>query len=157
MPNGVLGGEPYPGLVKLREEPSMPGINGIGLAVLARNVVTLDFPKRKMYLQRTDLARLLDRAEEAKLTPVIMPAVQILLSLKKEGRLPGFAKDDKRHGTITAHLDAQGSITADAVTDGAAEVYHYRFAQSSEKGPWELRRAWRTDLNGRTLEEYPVR
>ena len=154
-PNGVLGGEPYPGL-ELREENPDLGLNGIGLAVLARNLVTLDFPKQRMYLKRTIGGALPDRATEAELKPAAMAADHLLLSLKKEGRLPGFPKGDKRHGSMMAYFDSPRSITADVATDGATDVYHYRLVQASKDGPWKLRKAWRTDLNGRLLEEYPV-
>jgi hypothetical protein len=154
-PNGVLGGEAYPGL-ELEEHSWGPGLNGIGLAVLARNLVTLDFPKQRMYLKRTSPGDLPDRATEAELKPAALAAEHVLLSLKKEGRLPGFPIGGKRHGSMMIYFDSPLSITADVAADGATDVYHYRLVQASKGGPWKLRKAWRTDLNGRLLEEYPV-
>jgi hypothetical protein len=154
-PNGVLGDEPYPAL-ELEEHSWGPGLNGIGLAVLARNLVTLDFPKQRMYLKRTSPGDLPDRATEAELKPAARAAEHVLLTLKKEGRLPGFPIGGKRHGSMMIYFDSPLSITADVAADGATDVYHYRLVRASKDGPWKLRRAWRTDPNGRPLEEYPV-
>jgi hypothetical protein len=55
FPNGVLHGQLYHNL-DLRV-PSMIDLhtkfNGIGLPILSRNLVTLDFPERKMFLKLT--------------------------------------------------------------------------------------------------------
>jgi hypothetical protein len=85
-----------------------------------------------------------------------MPAVRVLLGLKKEGQLPGFSIDDKRRGTIGGQFDSPRSIIAHVEITGETHVYHYRLVQVSKNGAWKLRNAWRTDLNGRLLEEYPV-
>lgn len=34
---------------------------------------------------------------------------------------------------------------------------HYIVAKKSADSPWQLQRAWRTDAQGNTVEEYPVR
>lgn len=75
-PKGALGGEMYPD-VYLRE------INvesdGVGLRFLARHLVTLDFPKRMLYLQRQSIGPLPD--PRLKTTP--MKALKSLINAVK--------------------------------------------------------------------------
>jgi hypothetical protein len=76
-PNGLFGGEKYPFV-------SLPRIDvesdGIGLRFLARHLVTLDFPKQIMYLQRQFLGPLPDpmlkTTRLAALEPMIMDVNQ---------------------------------------------------------------------------------
>jgi hypothetical protein len=71
LPNGAFGGERYP-LVSLRRIDVES--DGIGLRFLARHLVTLDFPKQTLYLQRQSIGPLPDpswKRFEA-LEPVIM-------------------------------------------------------------------------------------
>jgi hypothetical protein len=56
-PAGMFGGETYP-FVSLREQKVES--DGIGLRFLARHLVTLDFPKGAMYLQRQSIGPLPD-------------------------------------------------------------------------------------------------
>lgn len=37
-----------------------------------------------------------------------------------------------------------------------ASQYHYTVVQKSPDGPWQLQKAWRTDKNGRVIEQYKV-
>jgi len=74
-PNGLFGGEKYP-LVSLRRIDVES--DGIGLRFLARHLVTLDFPKQTMYLQRQSTRPLPDprlKGMEA-LEPIIMEVLQ---------------------------------------------------------------------------------
>jgi hypothetical protein len=74
-PNGRFGGEKYP-LVSLRRIDVES--DGIGLRFLARHLVTLDFPKQTLYLQRQSIGPLPDpnlKRMEA-LEPVIMEVLQ---------------------------------------------------------------------------------
>jgi hypothetical protein len=57
LPNGAFGGEKYP-LVSLRKIDVES--DGIGLRFLARHLVTLDFPKHTLYLQRQSIGPLPD-------------------------------------------------------------------------------------------------
>ncbi|MGH7951749.1 MAG: hypothetical protein ACREFE_07495 [Limisphaerales bacterium] len=68
-PYGVLGGMIYSNvdLPCLWESTSNNGdfhraFNGIGLSFLARNLVTFDFPKKKLYLKCTGVASCLTEA-----------------------------------------------------------------------------------------------
>jgi hypothetical protein len=75
FPNGAFGGEKYP-LVSLRRIDVES--DGIGLRFLARHLVTLDFPKQTLYLQRQSIGPLRDpslKRMEA-LEPVILAVVE---------------------------------------------------------------------------------
>ena len=65
FPSGVFGGETYPDL-KLWESS---GGNTIGLRFLARHLVTLNFPKRIMYLKRTNVGPLADGLSSTNASP----------------------------------------------------------------------------------------
>ena len=55
----------------------------------------------------------------------------------------------------TVHLTGD-SATVDVRNTGDASTYHYTVIRSSEKGSWKLQKAWRTDPDGRTIEEFTV-
>ena len=66
-PNGLLGGVIYTDIkpkIIPGADPSDDQHNGIGLRFLARNLVTLDFPKRVMYLKQTSVDPLVDKNRE---------------------------------------------------------------------------------------------
>jgi hypothetical protein len=60
-PHGVFAGHDYPD-IHLTENDDC---NGIGLSFLARHLVTIDFPKRRLYLKRTSIGRLVDKDSAA--------------------------------------------------------------------------------------------
>ena len=166
-PDGVLGGEIYPdvnnlqvlddkliwsGDVKLR-------FNGIGLHLLSRNLVTLDFPNQTMYLKRTSKKALPTPAVDAMVDSAGRSAVKYLLSLKRKGRLPGWSKHDS--GSLTGRVRFTFYFPDrvkfnDIRKNGDASVYHYEVSRMPKADPWKLDKAWRTDATGRMIEEYPV-
>jgi hypothetical protein len=163
-PNGVFGGETYrelalDGLDKgLNDDDSHTKFNGIGLHVLSENLVTLDFPKRTMYLKRTSDGPLIGKDIEAAAKSEAESALQFLLRLKEKGQSPGWSKND--HGRTTAfhfyqypHLD---SVTWDIQKKGDSSIYHYTVTRTSENSPWKLQKASQTDGNGTLLKQYPV-
>ena len=101
-PTGVLGGETYPVVYLdrldekslLRDESNIQ-YNGIGLGFLARHLVTLDFPKRTLYLKRTRPLPLLDKDVEPWARAAGKSAWRFLDRLKEQGQLPGWSKKDK--------------------------------------------------------------
>ena len=144
-PDGRFGGEIYP-QVSLREEDVES--DGLGLAFLARHLVTLDFPRQTLYLKRTSIGPLADAGVGA--------AMNFLKDLKEKGRLPGWSKDENGK-TIGGKMDfAFTTATVDVLKNDDSSIYHYKVTRASEEGPWKLQKAWRTDQTGRTLEEYPV-
>jgi hypothetical protein len=57
FPDGIFGGEKYPFVDVIQQKV---GSDGIGLRFLARHLVTLDFPKHTLYLQRQSIGPLAD-------------------------------------------------------------------------------------------------
>jgi hypothetical protein len=164
-PDGTLGGEIYHDLdLRPLDARALAGndahikFNGLGLRVLAENLVTLDFPKRTMYLKRTSGWPLQAVDTEAAVRLAARSSIQLLYQLWQKGRLPGASKYD--HGRTTDfhfnHYDAPylDSGTWDALKNGDSSIYHYTFARTVKNGPWKLQKAWRTDQNGHTLEAY---
>ncbi|MDB6064409.1 MAG: hypothetical protein JWR26_617 [Pedosphaera sp.] len=147
-PNAVLGGETYSDLLSVAENGDS---NGIGLWFLSQHLVTFDFPNRTMYLKRTRPPKL--RGYKG--------AEEFLILWMKEGRLPGWSKSDT--GTLVgASLVGTNMIDLTGVVfkirkQGDSTFHQYKIARSSEKAPWKLEKAWRTDLNDRSIEEYPPR
>jgi len=121
------------------------GVNSIGLRFLARHLVTFDFPNRTMYLKQTTGDPLF--AERT------VSAAEFLKDLKEDGHAPGWSKDDD--GKIELEL-CPNSETFDFRKDGPLSACHYRITRVSGDGPWKLQKAWRTDQNDHTIEEYPV-
>ncbi len=90
-------------------------------------------------------------------------AGEYVISLLKQGGLPGFSKDD--HGWLVAPniKPPQERIEAHPVlrvlclrkNDDTSE-YYYWVVQESQGAAWQLRRAWRATPEGRLLEEYAV-
>jgi hypothetical protein len=74
-PNGLFGGEKYP-IVSLQRIDVES--DGIGIRFLARHLVTLDFPKQTMYLQRQSIGPLPDPrlTRMGALEPLIMEVLQ---------------------------------------------------------------------------------
>ncbi|HTY88650.1 MAG TPA: retropepsin-like aspartic protease [Candidatus Acidoferrum sp.] len=143
-PDARFFGETYPGMRLNREDVES---DGMGLKFLARHLVTLDFPKKTLYLKRTNIGPLPNVGESA---------VVFLKNLKERGLLPGWPKDE--HGTpkeVKQHKAAH-TVEVEAEKQGESAIYHYKLMRASPDGPWSLIKAWRTDAKGRVLEDYPV-
>lgn len=166
-PDGTLGGDIYHDLdLRLLDAKSLAGddthikLNGIGLRVLAGNLVTLDFPKRMMYLKHTSDWALSTRDVEAAMISAEKSSGKALKQRLKKDQLPGVSKDE--HGKTTAfHLNHVrypylDTATWDALKNGDASFYHYTFTRTAKNGPWKLQKAWRTDQRNHIIEEFPV-
>lgn len=164
-PNGMLGGESYPGIelqrldIKLQDSgDSHMKLNGIGLPFLSRHLVTLDFPKHTIYLRRTSVGRLPVKYNR-EMIAVGRSGYKFVKSLYKAGQLPGWSKGD-RFATNRADFfydyDAFDSGTLEFLKKGDSSIYHYTFGRATKSTTWKLQKAWRTDENGHTIEEYPV-
>lgn len=162
--DGTLGGETYHDLELhgldegLNAEDSRRKFNGIGLRVLAQNLVTLDFPKRTMYLKRTSDWPLFPKHIEAEAKSWVSSAADFLKRLKRNGLLPGWSKDDGGgttafHFQHDTHLD---SVTVEAQKTGDSSIYNYTVTRSSKGSPWQLQKAWRTGQNRQIMEAYPI-
>jgi hypothetical protein len=119
--------------------------NFIGLPFLARHLVTFDFPHGIMYLKQTSAGPLMDESIET--------ADALLIHLKTEGKLPGWSANEI--GTI--YFDIRGSqIEFDGRKNGDSSDYHYKFSRMPHDSSWILQRAWRTNKDGKTIEELPI-
>jgi hypothetical protein len=154
-PNGRFGGETYR---DVSPDENNVESDGIGLRFLARHLVTLDFPKRTMYLKRTSDEPLVDKTLEAEVESAANSANDFLKGLKEKGELPGWSKND--HGKAThfylEHHPHFDSGTMDVQKTDGSSHYHYTVTRTSKGNPWKLQKAWRTNQDGRTIEEYPV-
>ncbi len=161
----TLDGDRYPqvNLLPLKKNLFLSGdlgltLNGIGLEFLSRNLVTLDFPNRIMYLKRASITAPLDRHMKNEAWSEGQSAWRYLRKLMKKGQLPGWSKNDT-FPTMDIHCVFRypDSVTFDDFTKGwDLSHYHYEVVRTSQKGPWKLVKAWRTDPSGRTIEEYSV-
>jgi hypothetical protein len=143
-PDGRFFGEVYPDLKLERQDVES---DGLGVDFLARHLVTLDFPGQTLYLKRTSTGPLPD---------VGGAAVTFLKNLKKRGQLPGWSKDE--HGKPRGADQAAGvnETVVEVEKEGESSLYHYQVMRAAEDAPWKLVKAWRTDAEGRVLEDYPV-
>lgn len=117
--------------------------NLIGLRFLARHLVTFNFPKQTMYLKQTSVGPLVDENIEA--------AAEFFKTMKESGQLPGWSKNDE--GAI--YLEPYPNYEAfDGRKNGDSCIYHYQVARNSNDSPWKLKKAWRTDQDSKTVEEY---
>jgi len=161
-PNGVLGGESYPGIRLRCVDPKLLStgdthiqFNGLGLHFLARHLVTLDFPEQTLYLKRTSANALDQRDVNAYAKSDIEAAARVLKGLEHAGQLPGWSKNDDMAVSKGTFLFNSGFVTFN-VQKSPDSTWHYRFAESRDDGPWQLARAWRTDSAGRIVQDYPV-
>jgi len=162
-PNGVLGQEPYreldlSGLAEgINPDDFHTKLNGIGLSVLSRNLVTLDFPKRMMYLKRTSDWRLAPLDFEVLARSTASLAVEHLKALKEKGQLPGWSQNDDGGG-IAFHFPNQhlNIVTLDSQKKDNPSIYHHTLVRESKDSPWKIQRAWRTDQIGREIEQFPI-
>ena len=160
-----LGGETYPNIYLrgldaklLASGDTHIQFNGIGLPILARNLVTFDFPRNTLYLKRTSIGLFADSGMERTAKAEEKTAEEFLKRLQKKGQLPGWSKKDKvASDTININFEYPAIVTFHGLLkQNDDSVYHYQFARAFQHGPWQLKQAWRTDMQGRTLEEYPV-
>ena len=98
-----------------------------------------------MYLKQTSVGPLADKKIQA--------ASEFFQSLKESGQLPGWSKNDS--GTF--YLEAYPNYEAfDGSKNGGLFRYHYQVSQMAKGSSWKLQKAWRTDQDGKTVEEFPV-
>lgn len=160
LPQRVWSGNTYTSLWVRNGASSTDGESGensLGLRFLARHLVTFDFPHRTMYLKQVRRGPLLDAELAAAVKAAGKSAYPRVRRLLKNGQLPGWPKGE--HGTMKGVFQFRqnpDTITFDAVKKGYSSTYHYQFTRSSTDNPWQLQKAWRTDQDDHTVEEYPV-
>jgi hypothetical protein len=91
-------------------------------------------------------------------------AGEYLVTLQETGSLPGVSKNSR--GVMTTGdlpmSELKGPVypfsrTFDVVVDGDTFTNHYTVARSARDTAWRLQKAWRTDSEGRTMAEWPVK
>ncbi len=133
------------------------GVDLIGLRFLARHLVTLNFPERTMYLKQSSIGPLAGDSLVQKFSGATRTPSEFLESLMAEGQLPGLSKDG--NGQLFCIYHPQGNSNCYAFVfreNGDSSACHYRVARTSKDSPWKLQKAWRTDQDAHTIEEYPV-
>jgi hypothetical protein len=150
--------------------------HALGLNFFARHLVTLDFPNRTMYLKQTRVGPLPGDSSMQISNDEIGAPAEYIESLKEKGELPGLSKDDqgvicletysnfgrqsvnaKGVAYTRAYFNSQHkTVTFAFCKSGDSASYHYQVARESKESPWKLQKAWRTDQNGRIVEEYPI-
>lgn len=144
------------------------GVNRLGISFLARHIVTLDFPDRKLYLKQ------ITTGPREKFLYVNVPAhvreaAQVLLDMDNNDQLPGWSRTD--HGTVSlafwprfgrAVLSAlagdfpRNSVTINFQKRDDSTVYRYTVSRWSDRSEWLLQRAWQVDTHGKTVKEFPM-
>jgi hypothetical protein len=168
FPRAILNGYVYTdvNLVGLKAKLFSSGdphlkLNGIGLTFLSRNLVTLDFPHRILYIKPVSQGPFVDRAMRKRADAEALSAVQFLKDLARQGKLPGWSKDDEPAQTdssIQFHFSYPHIVTVDDFKKaGDPSAYHYRVTRESVNGPWKLVKAWRTDTHGNVIAKYSPR
>ncbi len=172
LPECVWDSETYTNLAVAAVEHA----NVIGLNFLARHLVTLDFPNRIMYLKKASVGALAGGGSKEIDNDEIQAPAKFLENLKEKNQLPGLSSNDKGATYVEAYtnFDPQStsekgfaytkdyfksrhtSVTFDFWKNGDSSIYRYQINRASEDSPWKLQKAWRTNQNNRTIEEYPA-
>ncbi len=108
------------------------GADVIGLQFLARHLVTLNFPKRMMYLKQTSAGPLVNED--------IKEAETFFNSLKENGKLPGWSKDDEGLDVVKRPLNFNNLTGEKPVICSIAALFHCRVARTSEGSGWSCKR-----------------
>lgn len=165
FPDATLGGTVYTNVNLDGLQPRLFSsgdphlrLNGIGLSFLSRNLVTLDFPQKTMYIKPVSVGPFVDRAMRKTATAEARSAVRFLEGLAKQGQLPGWSKTDEpahTENTIQFHFSYPHIVTLDDLRKkGDPSIYHYRVSRKSRTDPWTVVKAWRTDPDGRLIQEF---
>jgi hypothetical protein len=172
LPDCVWDGETYTNLAVAAVEHA----NVLGLGFFARHLVTFDFPRRTMYLKPTSVGPLADDSAMETGNDEIGAPAEFLETLKDEGRLPGLSKDDQgalcleaysNFGSPSANVKGVAYVRAyfnsshQAVTfafwkNDGSPAGHYQVVRAAKDRPWELQRAWQTDVKGLVVQEYAI-
>jgi len=109
---------------------------------------------RQGYVSQADKYPIVDEDMEA----AGKSALRFLKGLKKKGQLPGWSKNDEvTTAMFHFYIHYPDRVTIDDfMKQGDSSIYHYTVARASKDSPWRLQKAWRTDRNDHTIQEFPV-
>jgi hypothetical protein len=91
-------------------------------------------------------------------------AEKFLIELKKQNRLPGTPKES--HGSVSTIVGDISkfkeakypfAMTFHSVLIGDSLTNHYTVMRPSADADWQLQKAWRTDTEGNTILEWPIK
>lgn len=169
LPEMELGHATYTNVVmKDASVGNTPHVNVLGLKLLARNLVTLDFQKQRMYLKPLSLGPLKDDGRGT--NTLTYSATRFLIHLKRQNQLPGW-KENERGGI---QEDSASAITfGPPLKDDAdfhnfrltllskksdeTSLYHFTVFRASPTSDWKLEKAWLTDPTDKLIQEFPVK
>jgi hypothetical protein len=113
---------------------------------------------------RTNFSSILTNSAMAEMSA----GVKFLTELKNQGGVPGVLKDS--HAVVTGGLHTDDPelsdlkeakypflLTFNVVLTGDSLTNHYTIIRASPDADWQLQRAWRTDTEGNTIKEWPVK
>jgi len=168
FPDAILGGAVYTNVNLEGLQPRLYDsgdlhlkLNGVGLSFLSRNLVTMDFPHKTLYLKRVSAGPYVDRAMRKDANEEAISAIRYLRNLAHQGRLPGWSMGDQPaqiESSLQFHFSYPHIVTVDDLRKkGDPSLYHYRVTRSTNESPWKLIKAWRTDSSGKALQVYSPR
>lgn len=142
-------GRNYTNVVMIRAEGGIDGETGfMGLRFLARHLVTLNFPEKKIYLQPE---------REGPISSEWQASLESLAPV--DGELPSDAERTLNKITHRKRPSILARWFGGALTirkDGDPSTYHYKMKYRRSEKAWVLIRAWRADENGKLLKEYAL-
>jgi hypothetical protein len=130
--------------------------NGVSLQT---NSQLLDFADKMTETLKSDITKELSIGNAQ--------AGQFLLQLLKNNSLPGVSKDE--HGELTTEIvpvvvsnklveiSYPMERTLHLVKNGENSTNNYLLVKSAKDLEWKLQKAWLTDSNGQTVQEWPVK
>jgi hypothetical protein len=172
LPDCIWDGNTYSNLAIA----AVGNANVLGLNFFARHLVTLNFPKRMMYLKQTSAGPLASDSSIKTSDDEIEAPMKFLENLKESGQLCGLSKSDEAAICLEAYSNFD-SQPADSKSVAYVRAYfnshhksatfgfwkkddssicHYTVARTSKDSSWKLQKAWRTDQNNKLIETYPV-
>ncbi len=95
--------------------------------------------------------------------PEMGEAGKFLVELKKSGHLPGVPQDSHGDMSVNAPLSAfqeakyPFTVTFDLIMNGDSLTNHYTVVRPTKAAVWQLEKAWRTETDGHTIKDWPVK
>ena len=149
----IIEGESYNDMTIAQWNGKWPAGNLLGLPFLARNLVTFDFPRRTMYLEKESSA-----PQNFSLF-VTEEAAKYLLELKKSGLLPGWTTNDLgEQDTPDASITNYPALLTFNFRKETRppSFYHYVVIRDLPGAPWKLSKAWQSDVEGHLIRNYSL-
>jgi hypothetical protein len=125
--------------------------NLIGLRFLARHLVTLDFPNRRIFLKQIRV----DAIDDPDAESTRKSALRFLMKLREAGTLPGWM--DASKGAIAFQSSTSSSSnTFKFWKQNDPVVCTYKVMRAGKTNNWELIKATRIDARGQLIEEHQI-